>query len=70
MFIEVASRSDFYSDISRGAKGVFRDVDGVHGPGLASIASLQIPSHPLALAQSLDVVGIGGVESDGGVGPR
>lgn len=44
-------------------------MDGVHGPSLASIASLQISSDALTLAQSLDVVGIGGVESDRGVGP-
>ena len=45
-------------------------MDGVHGPRLATITSFQISSHPLALAQSLDVVGIGGVEGNGGVGPR
>ena len=45
-------------------------MDGVHGPRLATIASLQISSHPLVLAQSLDVVGIRRVESDGGIGPR
>lgn len=50
-------------------EGVGGNVDLAGNPGLAAVLGGEIAGHALALAEGLDVVGVGGVEDDLGVNP-